>query len=162
VEADIPRHVLDYLAENKTLTLATASPDGDPHAATLLYVNDGITLYIWSKIGSATAEHLKENPRVALAIDEYAGEFRQTRGVQASGDTKPVTGETMAKAAALFGEKYPDLSPGGSTATISFFEIEPRELHFIDNSQSEKSADEFGFSYERDRVFTTELPAQGA
>ena len=31
---EVPEHVLDYLGEHLTLTLATASPAGVPHAAT--------------------------------------------------------------------------------------------------------------------------------
>ena len=38
---EVPEHVLNYLREQPTLTLATASPAGVPHATTLIYVNVG-------------------------------------------------------------------------------------------------------------------------
>ena len=117
-------------------------------------LNDGIDLYIWLKPASTTAQNVKGNPHVGFAIDEYSPDWRQTKGVQGSGKCEVVTGEAIASTAMKFGEKFPDLSPGGSTASISFYRISPDELQFIDNSGSEKSADEFGFSYRSDRVYT--------
>jgi Pyridoxamine 5'-phosphate oxidase len=38
-EQELPAEVLEYLGSQNTLTLATASPTGTPHAATFLYVN---------------------------------------------------------------------------------------------------------------------------
>jgi uncharacterized protein YhbP (UPF0306 family) len=151
---DIPQHVLDYIENQKTLTLASATSDGAPHAATFLYVSDGIDLYLWLKPSSTTAKNVSQNPRVGLAIDEYAADWRQTKGIQGSGRCEPVTGEGVAWAAMRFGEKFPDLSPGGSTASIAFYRIQPDDLQFIDNTGSEKSEAEFGFSYSRDRVYS--------
>ncbi len=151
--AEVPQHVLDYIAGASALTLATASGDGAPHAATHLYVNDGIDLFIWLKPSSRTAQNLKANPRVGFAIDEYAEDLRQTKGVQGSGGCEPVTGEGIAEAAMKFGEKFPDLSPGGSTANISFHRIRPDQLEFIDNSGTQQDAEEFGFSYSSDQVY---------
>lgn len=152
--SEIPQHVLDYIAGESALTLATATKEGEPHAATFLYVSDGIDLYIWLKPRSRTAENVKANPRVGFAIDEYSPDWRQTKGVQGSGRCEVVMGEGIASAAMKFGEKFPDLSPGGSTANISFYRIQPDALEFIDNTGSEKSEDEFGFSYRTDRVYS--------
>ena len=56
---ELPQPVLDYLGSEKTVTLATASPNGVPHASTFMYVNDGVELYIWVRPGSMTAEHIQ-------------------------------------------------------------------------------------------------------
>src|SRR5271154_902590 len=82
---DVPAHVVEYLSAQNTLTLATASASGVPHASTFLYVSDGPTLYFWLRPGTITARHLDQNPIVSFAIDEYAQDLRQTRGVQGSG-----------------------------------------------------------------------------
>jgi uncharacterized protein YhbP (UPF0306 family) len=152
--ADVPQHVLDYIGGESALTLATASGDGAPHAATYLYVSDGVDLFIWLKPSSRTAQNVKANSRVGFAIDEYAEDWRQTKGVQGSGNCEPVTGEGIAEAAMKFGEKFPDLSPGGSTANIAFFRIRPDQLEFIDNTGTEKSQEEFGFDYSSDEVLS--------
>jgi nitroimidazol reductase NimA-like FMN-containing flavoprotein (pyridoxamine 5'-phosphate oxidase superfamily) len=153
MEASVPQHVLDYLNEQKTLTLATVSSGGDPHASTLLFTSEGVNLYLWLKPNSRTADNVAAEQRVGFAIDEYSADWRQTKGVQGTGRCEPVTGEEIAKTAMRFGDKFPDLEPGGSTASIAFYRIQPDELEFIDNSGSEKDEGEFGFSYKRDKIY---------
>ncbi len=161
---DVPAHVVEYLSSQNTLTLATASPNGVPHASTFLYVNDGPTLYFWTRPGTTTARHLDQNPVVSFAIDEYAQDLRQTRGVQGSGECSVVlNGETIAKVADLFGQKFPELSPG-ATMSISFFRIVPTELQFIDNTGTGGKAEEgtFGADFSRERAYSvfSDLPTQ--
>lgn len=154
---DVPQEVLDYLGSQKTLTLATNGIDG-PWAATLTYVNDGATLYIWMKPHSATAGHLDVNSRAAFAIDEYTEDWRQTKGIQGRGTCIPVQGEEIARAADLFGQKYPQLRPG-STSAVIFFRVEPDSLEFIDNSRGAEESDEFGADFRRETVL--DLPTIG-
>jgi uncharacterized protein YhbP (UPF0306 family) len=161
---DVPAHVVEYLSSQSTLTLATASPTGVPHASTFLYVNDGPTLYFWTRPGTTTARHLDQNPVVSFAIDEYAQDLRQTRGVQGAGECSVVlNGETIAKVADLFGQKFPELSPG-ATMSISFFRIVPTELQFIDNTGTGGKSEEgtFGADFSRERAYSvfSDLPTQ--
>lgn len=133
---DVPDHVVDFMSGKKTLTLATASPDGGAHATTLVYVNDGPVLYVWLRASAATTGQIEKNARVAFTIDEYAADWRQTKGVQGEGECVAVTGDELAKVADLFGSKFPDLRPG-ATSTVTFFRITPGELHYIDNTRGE-------------------------
>lgn len=142
---DVPDHVLDYLAQQRTLTLATCDHTSPPHATTLVYVNDGPVLYVWLRAGAATNDHLEKNGQVGFAIDSYAEDWRQTKGVQGSGECTSVSeGEELAKAADLFGTRFPDLRPG-ATSAVSFFRIVPSDLHFIDNTagQGDPEPDEY-------------------
>ena len=84
-EQELPGPVLEYLREHNTLTLATASGSGIPRAATFLYVNEGPSLYFWSKGSTISARHVQQNPMVAFTVDEYANDLTQTRGVQGIG-----------------------------------------------------------------------------
>jgi len=161
---DVPAHVVEYLSAQNTLTLATASPSGVPHASTFLYVNDGPTLYFWTRPGTITARHIDQNPVVSFAIDEYAQDLRQTRGVQGAGECDVVlNGETIARVADLFGQKFPELSPG-ATMSISFFRIVPTELQFIDNTGAGGKTDDgtFGADFSRERAYSvfSDLPVQ--
>ena len=131
---EVPEEVVRFLGERKTLTLATVGGDGTPHAATLVYVNDGPELYVWAHAGSATAEQIGDGATVGFAIDEYADDPRQTRGVQGTGSAAPASGDQLARVGDLFGTKFPALRPGASGA-VSFFRIEPAQLHYIDNTQ---------------------------
>ncbi|HJS96671.1 MAG TPA: cyclic nucleotide-binding domain-containing protein [Solirubrobacteraceae bacterium] len=165
-EQEIPGEVLDYLSGQNTLTLATASPSGTPHAATFLYVNEGPSLYFWSKASTESSRHIEQNPLVAFTVDEYTDDLTQTRGVQGVGECSPLlSGEQIAKVADLFGQKFPSLSPG-ATMSISFYRITPTEIQFIDNrrSRSLSSPGVFGADFHRERSYSVlgGLPTQTA
>ncbi len=164
---DVPSEVLDYVQQHKTLTLATASPAGVPRASTFLYVNDGATLYFWTRATTITARQIGQNPVVSFTIDDYAEDLSKTRGVQGSGECSPLlSGEQIARVADLFGQKFPALSPG-STMSISFFRITPTEFQFIDNTASSSGGGSaegtFGADFHRERSYSviTDLPIQG-
>jgi hypothetical protein len=74
-----------------------------------------------------------------------------------------LNGEEIARVADLFGQKFPDLSPG-VTMSISFFRVTPSDLEFIDNSSAGADAPEgqFGAQFHRERAYSviTELPTQ--
>ena len=138
---EVPDYVVDYLDQEKTLTLATATSGGAPHAATLVYVNKGPLIYVWLRQSAVTTGHVQDNPEVAFAIDEYAEDWRQTKGVQGTGRCEAVTeGEELASVADLFGRKFPDLRPG-ATSAVTFFRITPTELLFIDNTRGDGEPD---------------------
>jgi uncharacterized protein YhbP (UPF0306 family) len=165
-EQELPGPVLEYLSSQNTLTLATASPTGTPHAATFLYVNEGPSLYFWSKSATASSRHIEQNPLVAFTIDEYTSDLTQTRGVQGIGECSVLlSGEQIARVAALFGEKFPSLAPG-ATMSISFYRITPTEVQFIDNRQNRSlsSPGVFGAEFHRERSYSVfgGLPTQTA
>jgi uncharacterized protein YhbP (UPF0306 family) len=162
-QAEVPQDVIDYLAGERTLTLATASPTGVPHASTFLYVNDGATLHFWSKPETITARQIGQNPTVAFAIESHEDDLNKAKGVQGTGECSVIlSGEEIARVADLFGQKFPELSPG-ATMSISFFKIVPAELNLIDNSSSGASAPDgtFGAEFHRERSFSVfaDLPA---
>jgi CRP-like cAMP-binding protein len=165
-EQELPGEVLEYLSAQNTLTLATASPTGTPHAATFLYVNEGPSLYFWSKSSTQSSRHIDQNPLVAFTIDEYTDDLSQTRGVQGIGECSVLlSGEQIARVADLFGRKFPSLSPG-ATMSISFYRITPTEIQFIDNRQSRSlsSPGVFGAEFHRERSYSVfgGLPSQTA
>lgn len=161
---DLPSHVLDYIASQNTLTLATATPGGIPRASTFLYVNEGPALYFWTKPHTTTARQLEQNPIASFAIDSYSDDLRQTKGVQGDGECSVLlSGEEIARVADLFGQKFPDLSPG-ATMSISFFRISPTDLEFIDNTGAgaEARGGQFGAEFHRERAYSvfTDLPVE--
>jgi uncharacterized protein YhbP (UPF0306 family) len=165
-EIELPPHVLDYLGQQSTITLATATRSGVPRAATLLYVNKGPLFYMWVRPKSTTAKHVEQNPLASFAVDEYSEDWRQTKGVQGNGECSVVLGgEEIAEAAMLFGQKFPNVASGSSTMGIYFLKLTATQLQFIDNSKAgEKSAEEFGVDYHADEVLNviSELPTEGS
>jgi nitroimidazol reductase NimA-like FMN-containing flavoprotein (pyridoxamine 5'-phosphate oxidase superfamily) len=154
---ELPQPVLDYLSSQKTVTLATASADGAPHASTFMYVNDAGTLYFWARPTSTTATHLRSNPRVSFAIDEYSQDWNKAKGIQGDGRAGVVSaGDEVAKAVGLFADKFPSPSSGASTTNISFFKLTPTRLQFIDNAGRAVSVpdEEFGMDFHRQEVIS--------
>lgn len=163
---DVPPDVLEFLQQQHTLTLASASPTGVPRATTLLYANDGPMLYFWSRATSGTARQLQQNPIVAFTIDEYTEDLSNTRGIQGVGEcTVLLSGERIAYVADLLGRKFPSLAPG-STMSISFFKITPSELQFIDNTSASGAGAQgtFGAEFHRERSYSViqSLPLRAA
>ena len=160
---DVPPHVLDYLRERKALTLATASPTAVPRAATLTYVNDGLAIYVWTRPETTTAKQMDQNPIVSFAIDEYSDDWRETKGIQGTGEAQILLNpEEIARVQALFREKFPSVS-GTDTSNISFFRIAPTDLQFIDASSGRSDSDQaLGQEYHRDLVYAVfhDLPRE--
>ena len=160
---DVPSHVLDYLGAQSTLTLATSSATGTPHATTLTYVNDGAVVYVWTRPGTATATNMEQNPIVAFAIDEYTEDWRDTKGIQATARSQVVLNpDEVSRARGLFEEKYPALA-GTLGLNVSFFRLTPTQLQFIDNSAAEgRPAGHGGVDFHRDLVYSVfrDLPEQ--
>jgi uncharacterized protein YhbP (UPF0306 family) len=154
---EVPQPVLDYLGSEKTVTLATSSSDGVPHATTFMYANDGLSIYFWARPTSTTAKQVEGNSRVSFAIDEYVEDWNKAKGIQGDGECGRITdGEELARALALFGDKFPSPSSGASTTSISFYKIKPTALQFIDNAGSKVTLgpDEFGIEFHSEQVLS--------
>jgi Pyridoxamine 5'-phosphate oxidase len=155
--AQVPQPVLDYLASEKTVTLATASLDGQPHASTFMYVNDGLSIYFWARPTSTTAKHIQANPRVSFAIDEFVDDWNKAKGIQGDGEGQLVSdGGEVVKIVGLFADRFTSPSAGASTTNITFFRITPKQLQFIDNEGHRVSfgGDEFGMDFHREQVLS--------
>ncbi len=161
-DIEVAPHVLDYLRERQALTLATASPGAVPHASTLVYVNDGVVLYVWTRPDTTTARHVEQNPVVSFAIDEYSRDWRQTKGIQGQGDCKVLLNSTeIDRVSGLFEQKFTSLS-GALGPHLSFLRISPTELQFIDNTAAGGQGRQDTVAFHRDIVYSVfrDLPAQ--
>jgi hypothetical protein len=127
---DVPPRVLDFLRGHTTMTLATASPTGVPRATSLRFVNDGLTLYFWTRSTSWTARQIEQNPLVSFTISE------ESAGLQGTGEARLVLGgDEVATAVELFANKFPT-ALGSSTMNISFFRIVATDVKLVDESYS--------------------------
>jgi uncharacterized protein len=74
-----------------TLTLATASPDGQPHAAPVYFAaGDGLQLYFFSAQSSRHAQDIAASPAAAAAIYPECFEWQEIRGLQMQGEVHPI------------------------------------------------------------------------
>jgi uncharacterized protein YhbP (UPF0306 family) len=159
----VPQNVLDFLAEHKKLTLATASTTGVPHAAAFMFVNDGAIIYFWTRPETTTAKQVEQNPVVSFSVDDYVEDWTQLRGLQGAGECRVLlNAQEITNVVRLFADKYPAVQAGSATTNISFFRVTPTQLQFLDNTATRKSTEEFGVDFKRDVVYSvfTGLPRQ--
>jgi CRP-like cAMP-binding protein/uncharacterized pyridoxamine 5'-phosphate oxidase family protein len=160
--ADVPSEVLDYLRGHNTLTLATASPSGLPHAATMIYASEGLALYFCTRPDTTSAHHIEQNPSISFTIDEYSADWSMTKGIQGSGDVQVLLSRgDISNVVSLFRQKFPKLS-NVETANLSVFRISPIALQFIDNQSGSQAltGQALGSDWHRSAVYTVfhELP----
>ncbi|GAB4179916.1 MAG: hypothetical protein Fur0032_20720 [Terrimicrobiaceae bacterium] len=134
-----------------TMTLATAGPGGEPHAAAVYFAadRDG-TLYFLSAKTTVHAEHLLRDPRVAATIHDENQQWESLRGIQLRGTAAPVAAARMPRAAAVYAAKFAFAAikggAGGALADAlsktTFWGLKPEWIRLIDNSRG------FGFKEE--------------
>lgn len=126
--------VFDYLGTHSLLTLATASKNGIPHAAPVMYANDGTTVYFSIAPQSISASNLAENPVAAIGIADSTDDWNAARGVQIVGNVVQLTGVEAKTAASLFADRYPFL--GDAVDSAPFYRLQPHDIRYVDNQQS--------------------------
>lgn len=155
---DVPPQVLDYLASHETLTIATASSASVPHAATMVYANDGMAIFLWARPESTTAQNAGHNPAVSFTIDEYTPDWSKTKGIQGSGEIQRLLDPAaIDRAVELFKQKFPMLR-ATSTADLAFYQVLPTQLTFIDNESNAPGVEDdqqaLGMVYRQSLVFS--------
>lgn len=73
---------LSFLKSHDLCRLASASKDARPHVVPVIYAMDGDDVIVAVDYGTKKLANLRENPRVALVVDE----FRPNRGLLLEGD----------------------------------------------------------------------------
>ncbi len=81
------------LLKLSTMTLATCGLKGEPHAAAVYFVADGLKLYFFSDANSQHSQDLRENPRAAVAIYPDVWEWQEIKGIQMRGWAKAIVEE---------------------------------------------------------------------
>ncbi len=76
---ELEKEILDYINKQTLCSLATCGNDGAPRISLVDYINEGLTLYIFSE-GGEKFNNLKENKRVAVGIGTGSKAI-STRGV---------------------------------------------------------------------------------
>jgi hypothetical protein len=89
---ELEKEIIDYLSKKQPCTLATCGKDGWPRVSVVDYVNDGLTIYIFSE-GGDKFKNLRENNRVGVGIGTGAKAMK-TRGINIWGIAEVFDDET--------------------------------------------------------------------
>ena len=145
----LQQRVRDYLGAHHVATLATTGSDG-PWAAAVFYVSDGYTLYFLSSPGTRHCGNLKQDPRVAVTIQEDYSGWKEIKGIQLEGRVRELAGAEETEARRLYAEKYPligqlAMMPDAivkALARVRWYRLDPARMYFIDNSAAFGQRDE--------------------
>jgi nitroimidazol reductase NimA-like FMN-containing flavoprotein (pyridoxamine 5'-phosphate oxidase superfamily) len=87
---ELEKEIINYLSKTQACSLATCGKDGVPRISVVDYVNEGLTIYIFSE-GGKKFENLKENNKVAIGIGTSTKTFKAVRGVNICGTAEVFT-----------------------------------------------------------------------
>ncbi len=128
-----------FLTAHNTLALATAGPDGTPHAAAVFYaVDDDLTLYFLSEPKTLHAQHIGAGARVAATIEENNQDWKSIQGLQLHGWAAPCAGEEEEHARAVYAARFPFVARAetlaGPLSRARYYQITPTWMRLIDNT----------------------------
>lgn len=127
VENEVYGAAQDVFKSCKVCTLATEK-DGRPWATSVFFATEGLDVYCIVEDRGQGMANLKENPRVALAIDDRVPD----RFVQGSGIAEVVSGEEEIKGRRLVLDKVPEYKPFFEMVKTSVVRIKLDRLHVTD------------------------------
>lgn len=89
--------ILDLLASQYLMTLATIRPDGYPQATTVNYINDDLTVYFVTDAASQKVGNIALNNKVSIAITSQTEDFYKLSGLSMSGIATRILDEEAAQ-----------------------------------------------------------------
>lgn len=140
----------------RTASLATAGPQGTPHAANVQFVaDDQLNLYFVSGAESRHARQIAATGRVALTVyDHVDTDPGKIHGLQMHGLCEPVTADDRPRVWALYVARFTfvEASPPLRAAVEAqpFFVVRPTWLRLIDNRRGFGFKAEMSFPSDRD------------
>ncbi len=110
LDHDTRRLVLDIMAREPDMTLATVRPDGFPHATVVSYAYDDLTLYAGIGLDSQKAHNIRQNDKVALTITPPYRDWDHIQGLSIAGRAELISdAEDMERASAYMLKRFPQL-----------------------------------------------------
>jgi nitroimidazol reductase NimA-like FMN-containing flavoprotein (pyridoxamine 5'-phosphate oxidase superfamily) len=99
-----------FIQQLPVCRLATVTPEGQPIVRPVWHVFDGETVYFATDPGLPKLIHIRGNPKVSLAFDDYDREnWSNLRGIRIEGEAAVLEdGEEYRYAHAMLKDKYPE------------------------------------------------------
>ncbi len=84
---ELEKEIVDYLGKKQVCSLGTCGKDGVPRISVVNYVNEGLSIYIFSE-GGGKFKNLNENSKVAVGIGNDYRKFDALRGLNIWGSAE--------------------------------------------------------------------------
>ncbi len=143
---DARERALAYVAAHHVMTLATNGPLG-LWAAAVFYAHDGFRFVFLSAGHTRHAQNIAAVPDVAATIQADTNDWTAIKGIQLEGAVEPLDGARREAAMALYAARFgflarPVAVVERALARVNWYELRPRRLYFVDNSQGFGHRDE--------------------
>lgn len=136
----LQKKIFELLEGHRTMSLATLRPDGWPHATTVGFAHDGLTLYFLCGPDSQKASNLALDDRVSLTIDRDTPQVMEIAGLSMAAHAQRVVdpGE-MEQALRLLMRRYPEQHslplPMPEPQSVAIFRVKPVVISVLDYSK---------------------------
>jgi uncharacterized protein YhbP (UPF0306 family) len=136
---DAKKQAQAYLYDHHVMTLATSGPKGI-WAAALFYASRDFTLIFLSAAHTRHAQNIAASSRVSATIQENYEKWEDIKGIQLEGIVQELKDEDRESAIKQYMTKFPFISEADSSMSIaltkvSWYQLLPDKLYFIDNSK---------------------------
>ncbi|ODS40749.1 MAG: hypothetical protein A7315_07705 [Candidatus Altiarchaeales archaeon WOR_SM1_79] len=143
---ELEKEIINYLSKKKPCSLATCGMDGVPRISVVDYINEGLTIYIFSE-GGEKFKNIKENNKVAIGMGT-GSKAAKTRGVNIWGIAEVFTKDTpeFAHGMKLFSPILKDMQQaiGGAPIEVPkgmrMIRVTPTKMVYCHNSKGISNA----------------------
>ncbi len=148
---DLHSRIQRFMEAHTTLSLATLSPDGRPHAASLFFAEDeNLSMIFVSEPSVLHSRNIESHPLVSATIAADQQDWRSIRGVQLAGECGLLQEADVQAAWAVYTAKFPfivrDEPLNRRLRASGFYRIRPTWIRLIDNAR--------GFGFKEELVLT--------
>ncbi len=137
---------LAYVAQHHVMTLATNGPLG-LWAAAVFYAHDGFRFVFLSAGHTRHAQNMAAAPDIAATIQADTDDWTAIKGIQLEGTVEQLYGAQRADAMSLYATRFrflaqPVAAIERALTKVNWYELQPRRLYFVDNTQGFGHRDE--------------------
>lgn len=130
-KTDLKEFILDYLDNNRRMTLATCS-ENTPWAATIFFAfDDKLNFYFISDPNTRKIKNLEKNPQVSGAINEFVKKVGSTIGVQLEGTAEMLDKKKNVKELEVFTKRF-DWADD-YLHDHELFRITPKKIYYLND-----------------------------
>ncbi len=121
--------LLRFMRTEKYAVQASVSPSGAPQAAVVgIVVTDAFEVFFDTLGTSRKAQHLRQNPAIALVIGSTAGDAAQT--VQYEGLADEPSGPELERLMTFYCARFPDGQERQQWPDITFVRVRPTWIRY--------------------------------
>ena len=129
----LKNYILDYLKQNRVMTLATCKDDVPWAASVMFAYDDDLNLYFISKPETRKTQNILANPEISATINQFQKTPGKVLGVQLEGAAQKLDKKKSTEELEIFkkrfnwAEKY--------LHDHELFKIAPKKIYYLDDER---------------------------